>query len=259
MVGVSRKVFTIHSAVLEPLSRYFVVLINGPFLEAQEGIVEWPDIEEETFIAFSQFAYDGDYMPPDTFRPYTIAAGPTRGNHVAQRAEYASCGISRCSLINWHYAASTSRSEDEARRQSPHWPIREKFMDMTRQLRTSSTKEVFAEPEALLSHAKMYVLGDRYDMPNLRKLALDKLAFILSHMILSYRAADHVAQFVEYVYKNTRTLQNFPNHDGLRRLLVTFSACVYDQFLINVQFSQAVRAHGEFSLGVLELLQASTP
>ncbi len=40
-------------------------------IEASEKIVRWPDIDEEAFVRFSQWAYTGEYTPPEPERRST--------------------------------------------------------------------------------------------------------------------------------------------------------------------------------------------
>ena len=260
MVGASKTVFTIHAATLQPLSRYFKTIINSSSRESKEGL-ECPDVDVETFFAFSQFAYDRDYPPPN-LPPYTAVARTAkearRGQEGQRINKFARSRMSRCSLLSWHYSAcKNSRQEGGATRQERPWRIREAFIASS-VARTRGIREDSTRPEALLPHAKLYVLGCRYDIPSLRVLAYRKIALILIHMLLSYHTADCVAELVEYVYANTATINDAPNKDELRKLLVVFAACVYEHFLTNPRFSAAVRAHGEFGLGILDMLQTWT-
>lgn len=63
VVGGSEKTFTIHTALLKPLSPYFRALIDGPMIEAQERRVNWPDVSESDFEKFAEWIYTGDYNP----------------------------------------------------------------------------------------------------------------------------------------------------------------------------------------------------
>lgn len=64
----SSKEFVIHSALLAPQSDSLDILVNGKMKEAQEKCVVW-DIDERTFVQFSQFVYTGDYDASDAEEP----------------------------------------------------------------------------------------------------------------------------------------------------------------------------------------------
>ena len=52
----------LHSGVVTRLSKPLCVLVNGKMKEAQEDCVKWPQVDEKTFIRFSQWAYTGSYL-----------------------------------------------------------------------------------------------------------------------------------------------------------------------------------------------------
>lgn len=70
-IGVNKKKYPIHGAAIARLSKPLDRLMNGPHKEAQELHVEWPDIDEETFVRFTQWAYTETY---DTEVPSIVLA-----------------------------------------------------------------------------------------------------------------------------------------------------------------------------------------
>lgn len=64
IVGPEKQEFTLHAEVISRLSTSLNTLINGGMKEAAEGVAVWEDIDAETFIRLSKFAYTGDYDPP---------------------------------------------------------------------------------------------------------------------------------------------------------------------------------------------------
>jgi hypothetical protein len=65
LVGADKRLFTVHAGLVAHLSKPLAVLINGPMSEAQEGCAWLEDVDEHTFVRFSQYAYTGDYRPAD--------------------------------------------------------------------------------------------------------------------------------------------------------------------------------------------------
>ena len=64
LVGPNAKPFYIHSALVEQLSKTLGTLVGGDMIEAHEGSARLDDIDESTFLLFTQFAYTGDFKDP---------------------------------------------------------------------------------------------------------------------------------------------------------------------------------------------------
>ena len=57
-----RKLFTVHSALVAHHSKALGVLANGSMSEAKEGCAMLEDVDQHTFVRFSQYAYTGNYV-----------------------------------------------------------------------------------------------------------------------------------------------------------------------------------------------------
>ncbi|KAJ5711780.1 hypothetical protein N7488_005936 [Penicillium malachiteum] len=62
--GAGKKEIRVHSSPIAGLSQPLNTLINKKMLEAKTGRVEWPDMDEDTFIRLYEFAYLRNYTPP---------------------------------------------------------------------------------------------------------------------------------------------------------------------------------------------------
>lgn len=62
MVGPKGKEFHVHGTAVSRLSKPLSILINGDMCEAKEKCVKWPDIDEKTFVRFTQWAYTKTYV-----------------------------------------------------------------------------------------------------------------------------------------------------------------------------------------------------
>ncbi|KAE8308279.1 hypothetical protein BDV41DRAFT_581563 [Aspergillus transmontanensis] len=72
-VGPNKKDFIVHSGPLADLSPALHTLMNGEMLEAKVRRVEWPDVDEDTFVRLTEYAYLRDYTPPMcSYRPSNI-------------------------------------------------------------------------------------------------------------------------------------------------------------------------------------------
>lgn len=62
VVGANCKEYKIHGTAISRLSKPLGVLINGEMREAKEKCVKWPDVDEKTFVRFTQWAYQKTYV-----------------------------------------------------------------------------------------------------------------------------------------------------------------------------------------------------
>lgn len=62
VIGPNLKEYKVHGTAISRLSKPLGVLINGEMREAKEKCVNWPDIDEKTFVRFTQWAYTKAYV-----------------------------------------------------------------------------------------------------------------------------------------------------------------------------------------------------
>lgn len=62
VVGPNSKEYNVHGTAISRLSKPLFVLISGDMREAKEKRVEWPDVDEKTFVRFTQWAYTQTYV-----------------------------------------------------------------------------------------------------------------------------------------------------------------------------------------------------
>lgn len=83
LVGSNKRLFTVHAAAITHHSKPLGVLVNGDMSEAKESCAWLEDVDESTFIRFSQYAYTGDYIAADPeilLDSSTIANIPSNSN-----------------------------------------------------------------------------------------------------------------------------------------------------------------------------------
>ncbi|KAL6864587.1 hypothetical protein J3F83DRAFT_143103 [Trichoderma novae-zelandiae] len=94
--------------------------------------------------------------------------------------------------------------------------------------------------EVFLSHAKLYVLADKYDIPKLRQLCLHYLHATLMTFNLHQDSVEDIVNLVKYSFKNT------VEKDKLRNLLVQYSACFTREITKSVFWQDLVAECPEF-------------
>ncbi|ROW03569.1 hypothetical protein VSDG_01238 [Cytospora chrysosperma] len=73
-----------------------------------------------------------------------------------------------------------------------------------------------------LCHAKLYVLGDKYDIPPLRQLTLHRLHATLKEFTLYPSRMNDIATLAKYVFENTVP------EDKIRDMITLYYACIVE-------------------------------
>ncbi|XXG98862.1 hypothetical protein Hte_005192 [Hypoxylon texense] len=275
LVGPDKKEYTMHTELLSRMSRPLQVLVKGDMKEAKEGVAEWDEIDEGTFIRFWEFAYTGDYRPAEPFidTPAPPPSEPTNGSAKTlpdgyQNGQYyeeepvepdyddGGWGGSRraprkISRLTGGGGGGTNRtSKDEMWRQ-----FQEQFgkaQDPTPA--EQPNKDPWANySEVLLSHARLYAFADYYCVDALMALCLRKLHRTLRvfHLHGGARVTD-VARLVDYAFKNTvgGKAGAGGEPDGLRSMLATYAACKMEELWGNLYF-QDILESGEVAKAII--------
>lgn len=74
----------------------------------------------------------------------------------------------------------------------------------------------------VLCHAKLYVLGDTYDIPSLCQLALHRLHATPNKLTPYQSCLNGIANLIRYIFSNTQS------HDRIRSMLVLYYACIFE-------------------------------
>lgn len=261
VVGSGEKHYSVHEAAFSQLSEPLNVMLNGSHKEARTTIVDWPDVDDHTFVRFTQWAYTRSYAAeePDIIldqssielsSPINDKSGNTKSPEQAmyslQSWEQRETGYGNCcgtSAYAEEFSVETCRkcgsTVDDCHQQCTSSLMRkrlliQKFLDKDR-INFSTTTSAF-EPRinkescedytgVFLCHAKLYVLGDVYDMPQLRRLALHRLHATLKAFVLYPSRLKDIAVLARYIFENTQS------HDKIREMIVLYYACIIEDVL----------------------------
>lgn len=102
--------------------------------------------------------------------------------------------------------------------------------------------------EVFLSHARLYTLADKYDIPELRKLSLHKIYVSLKEFILYPSRIGDVVSLASYSFENTIA------GDMLRNVLVDYCACILEDMLENEGFKNLVDTSPDFAFELIKKL-----
>lgn len=220
--------------------------------------VEWPDIDEQTFARFTQWAYTESYVTaePDIILDQSSIdfLWPTNDSCETHEdpGDPGDLGKAMYSLQSWKQTVAKNEccSECMTRNTSCYCgrspAIRttccitrlpkksllvEKFLDKDNQAYPTTTsifkprrnKESCEDYTGVfLCHAKLYVIGDVYDIPKLRQLALHRLHATLRDFTLYPSRLDDIDTLARYVFGNTQP------HDKIQDMIGLYYACIID-------------------------------
>lgn len=60
-VGIFGKQMLLHTVLVAEQSLALDSMVNGPMKGAQNKVVNWNDVDEQTFALFAEFVYTGEY------------------------------------------------------------------------------------------------------------------------------------------------------------------------------------------------------
>jgi len=233
-------------------------------LEAKEACAYLEDIDEGTFVRFIQYLYTGDYTeasPEILVESSNIGLEPEPIPVLESEAEGASeRNADDFAVSSRRYKKAKSKGSIwDATGPSSHLSLREQacgdFQEgcpdrATTHWEPRANREACEDyTEVLSSHARLYILADRFDIEALQALALQKLQMTLSRFKLHEERTIDLIRTLQYTYENT--LDKKHTTDRLRLLLVKYVACFVEDFCINADFCRLLEEPGEISRDLL--------
>ncbi|KAI0598235.1 hypothetical protein F4775DRAFT_187476 [Biscogniauxia sp. FL1348] len=245
LVGPDKKAFTMHADLVSHLSKPLAALINGNMKEAREGYAELPEVDEGTFVLFCQFAYTGNYRLSSRVKTSELMGKPLRfasnsfsphkmGMGRAPRTA-PSINKSMSSLLWDRFKERTYTVPD------PQPPSKEIIQDVLLE----------TDVDLFLSHARVYVMADCYDIERLRILSLQKLHKSLA-ISLDLIPKRYIIALAQYCFENT--VDKGDVKDPLRDLVIKYIACHMNWLWNSDGFQDAVGFSSELSKALVGAL-----
>jgi len=104
--------------------------------------------------------------------------------------------------------------------------------------------------EVFFSHARLHVFADKYDVGSLKDLSLHKLQRTLSEFTLYNERIEDIVNLLRYSYSNTTGRLESVN--GLRLLVVYYSACVVEDLSQSKEFQLLLQEVGLLARDLVE-------
>ncbi|KAI9675255.1 MAG: hypothetical protein M1817_001157 [Caeruleum heppii] len=271
LIGEQEQPFTIHSTLVAQHSKPLSVLVNGPMSEAQEGSTVLKHVDEETFGRFCEWAYTGDY------HPFEKEARVKQEGKVDEASEMDRGEIDVVfENDGWDLPLRLGKKGNKKGRvETPYdhslspppesittrvWKaFYNRSFGITAPVPALSDtiQDADGKPtDDLLTHARIYIFAEMYDIPLLRKRALSKLHQTLIHLQPYHENDDQIAQIVrliEYTYNNTTSGSREPD-DDLRSLVIHYAACVVETLEPDGRFRELLEAEGSMARELLGFL-----
>jgi len=245
---VDKVPIAVHKAALAALSPSLSVLMSGEMPTSLAGEATWEEVDKETFVRFTQFAYLENYSVPEMIIKV----------EQHQEPQIPDSPTDDC----WGRPGPTASKKKAARGLSPSPPPpRQLFSSLSYNVKTQSKFAGTFEPivtttsnensrenvsEILLVHASLYVLGEKWGVEELKTLALSKLHQTLRDAPCEALDIQHIVKLTRYTYSDERTPNLKNGIDRLRELVCYYNTTIVELSMQNSVFLALIEEGGQF-------------
>lgn len=282
VIGEVPTEFTVHAAIIAKQSKALDALVNGFMKEAFVGKATFEDIEEDTFIRFSQFAYNGDYMTPCFTLTPAIEdpdiAAPT-ALHDTNRDELVSdVPVAEESMVDEPRMEDPQSVPDDLGWGTPTLrPKKPKKISKSSKLRqllhdrlydtetphtlSAARCEVRQNSDPLedytsvfLGHAQLYVFAEKWGITSLKTLCLSKLHRTLTTFTLFEARRIDIVELLRYAFSNSHTPDLVDDMDELRSLVLLYTVCEVENLVHCSEFMLLIGEGGQLAQNLVQML-----
>lgn len=211
-------------------------MINGHFSEAKQGFALLEDVDQATFIRFIRWTYTKDYpVPESTWAPTREGTDTPEGlkNEAAQKDDVLAIRgddflasrdndpksnekkvKSGSSTLNTSLGRLFLNLREAFLKQEDNWRVETLLKPRSNEVPQEDYTEIF------LSHARLYVFAEKYDIQPLKKLSLQELHRTLAEYTLFPERAGDITTLLKYVYANTA--ETIDEIEDIRTMLVHY-------------------------------------
>lgn len=273
VVGERKTEYRVHGRYVSALSVALDLFLAGG-TNAGKAQVEWPDVDDDTFVRFVQWAYNHNYDPKEPQNnsertkvrglPTSLPSAPDTNNATSHEKRLCSlpslesicprCGHAgkrftrvqicfcrkwfvpfHCQQCNSVFPQRCSGCDRITKRScvptqsvpgsflheaGKKYPAPASSVVFTPRQNTTSSEDY---TEVFLCHAKLYVVGDNWLIPQLKQLTLHRLYATLRDFFLHPSRIQDICVLAEYVFEHTTP------GDEMRDLVIIYFASVIDQ------------------------------
>jgi len=268
----------IHADLVSLYSKPLDRLMNGHLAEAQKGFAVLKDVDKETFVRFIQWAYNGYYDRPDfdithdtSSSERSIEAEDATADPLPEvEPALDSVVVVEESYNNdWSFGHGSRRKAYKKEKKRAVWEdiepttehsskdaLKESFIKLETIVRQDSIAIPPPRPNQdrhedytniFLSHARLHVFADKYDIQSLKVLALEELQTTLAIFTLHRERTSDIIELLRYIYGNTG--ESVPGAQDLRTLMTHYVGFEMDILIKDQSFKDLMFDDGGALLG----------
>ena len=235
---------SLHALLLASHSKALESLVCGQMKESMEKLVKWEDVDEATFGRFVEYVYTRDYSsanpvlaPEKRSPPGSVEEARSRGATKRLRSQsnlnnmmirmYSRDAIQYDPMKHNVAYGLSEHTTASGHARTPgsygYLGLRDHYDEVLHSRQQRQADIVIGSDgeleDLLFCHARLYVLADKWDIDNLKILALSKLCPVLQR---HYSPKEHATAFIRllrFVFENTPCKAKM---DELRELVLTF-------------------------------------
>ncbi|KAG6090363.1 hypothetical protein E4U15_006685 [Claviceps sp. LM218 group G6] len=243
VVGKAKEEFFLHSTMVANCSEALGKMVNRPVVEGQNRDVQLADDVDDanTFTAFSEFIYSGDYhmpmIPSDMSPP---SPSKPRTTWVPPHMRTTKLKATKSKKIEFH-------------------TLKTKWLEFTQSKEYGYEDNAAAAPnlntgnldtdysEFFIAHAKVFMFAECYGIVGLTSLAIQKLHKALCGFRLSRERVGDIVALVRFCYER-------PGSQRLRDLVVSYSVAILDSDITIDHFRGVLKERAAFAEDIALLL-----
>ena len=231
-------------------------MINGHLSEAKQGFALLDDVDEGTFVRFIRWTYTKDYPAADCTWVEPGEEGEWGSTPEAAKNKggwWSTPNATQKGAPSSEDAWGTfdkGKKEKKKSSSKSYTSLKESFISEY----DHSTPDVQPGPrsnkcpqedykEVFLSHARLYVFAEKYDIQPLKKLCYQKLQHTLAIYTLYPDRVGDITTLLKYVYANTADTMDGP--DEIRTMLAHYVGTEMDTLIKHGEIKDLMLENGE--------------
>lgn len=257
----------IHASLVSKHSKPLERMIHGQMVEAQQGFAVLKEVDEGTFTRFAQWAYKGYYSAAEHEEsPEENHKQPTSNEKECEADDFLASGLAHINWSDWPLLDQNTlfqkkEAQDNAAVSAPlmlstRQDLKEAFISREFTVRQNSIS--IPPPRAnrnltedytgvFLSHARLYVFADQYDIQPLKTLALEELQLTLASFTLYPERTGDIIALMRYSYANT--CEPVAGVEDIRTMLTAYMSYEVDTLMKDKAFKDLMVEDGGALLG----------
>lgn len=250
LVGPSKTRFTLHKALVAPLSEPLAATMSNGMQESQLGFACLDDVDEDTFQRFAEWVYTENYSPA-----VPCTASVDGGDNEEEKKETISETIQPEAIdyeLEVPYEHAFQGKRKRCRKEEP-WSGWDRSPPQPRQDRIGRFRvnqvALDQDPKKdyvdfFLCHARLWVFGDQKMIPDLKTLAQGNMRRVLAKFQYYKQRAQDIVVLLDYVYDNTAGPSD---KEGMRDIVLEFVTDHIVELASQSVFNDLVRQNSDFA------------